>query len=201
MPHNRAEREKEVREKYHFVVFGGEYSLAHVLLSALDIFVNEGQYTADFVWSQVKGFGIDLITEMLNAGLDPTQEPMYVGKFIFENWENFQGQKIQLPNKFVPYVAARKIAAGVPPPSSNTYKWQDFMADDLVFLGKPTGEIYTCNGTNKWHVPAPEHVLTLVTMFAPLRRYGYQDFPKQPGWTDAEHQAAWNNFVNAIPDA
>jgi hypothetical protein len=57
----------------------------------------------------VKQFGIDLATALAQAGINPATEPRYFGDFVFNNWERpFPGVVVPLPNKFVPYVAARK---------------------------------------------------------------------------------------------
>lgn len=110
MPHNRPEREAQIRDQYHFVVFGGEYSLAHAALAAIDAVIDGGNLTYDFLKDELTRFGIELAISMASAKppVLPT-EPLYVGKMIFENWEEpLPGLKIALPNKFVPYVAARK---------------------------------------------------------------------------------------------
>jgi hypothetical protein len=36
MPHNRDRRERDVRTRFGFVVFGGEYSLFNAALAAID---------------------------------------------------------------------------------------------------------------------------------------------------------------------
>jgi hypothetical protein len=116
MPHNRGEREAAVRSKYGFVVFGGEYGLQHVLLAAVDAVITGGNTTFDYLKDEVKQFGIDLASSLASAGIDPTTEPLYVDKMIFENWEKIGGIKWELPNKFVPYVAAKKRSNPSPVP-------------------------------------------------------------------------------------
>ncbi|NEZ54981.1 hypothetical protein [Adonisia turfae] len=108
MPHNRAERERAVREKYEFVVFGGEYSVFNALLAAVDGIITGGNFTYAFLKNEARNFGIDLATALSQAGLNPLNETLYFDKFVFNNWEKKFGIRITLPNKFVPYVAARK---------------------------------------------------------------------------------------------
>ena len=118
MPHNRQKREAEVTSKYDFIVFGGEYSAFNALLIAIDAIITGGNTSVTYLQNEMQQFGIDLAVAMANASppVDPINETLYVGKFIFQNWEEpFPGVKVPLPNKFVPYVAARKKN---PPPST-----------------------------------------------------------------------------------
>ena len=108
MPHNRKDREREVRNRYEFVVFGGEYHLGHAVLAVIDGYYTGGQVTWATAKQELKSLFVDVAQKMIDEGLDPTSEPIYVDKFVFENWEEVLGNKIPLPNKFVPYVAARK---------------------------------------------------------------------------------------------
>lgn len=108
MPHNRKQREQSIRDKYDFVVFDGEYSAAHAALAVVDVIANGGTYTLQFIKDQLGSFGKKVATRMLQAGVNPASEPIYSGTMVFENWERVLGVKIPLPNKFVPYVAARK---------------------------------------------------------------------------------------------
>ena len=60
MPHNKPEREQEVRDKYEFVVLGGEYHYGHLLLGVADAIITGGQFTYAFLKDEVTKFGIDL---------------------------------------------------------------------------------------------------------------------------------------------
>lgn len=118
MPNSRDEREQEVRTKYSFVVTGGEYHLGHALFAVADGILTGGNFTYDFLQNEVAQFGIDLALALANAGINPLNEPLYFDKFIFENWEQpLPGVKVPLPNKFVPYVAAKRN--NLPEPPSN----------------------------------------------------------------------------------
>jgi hypothetical protein len=109
MPNNRSKREQAVHDTYNFVVFGGEYSVAHALLAVADGIITGGNFTYQFLKDEVKQFGINLAVAMANAGINPLNEALYFDKMVFENWETpVAGMKVPLPNKFVPYVAARK---------------------------------------------------------------------------------------------
>lgn len=115
MPHNCASKAKEISDQFDFVVFGGEYGLFNGALAIVDVIVTGGNCTLEYIKSEVKDFGVDVVTEMIKAGINPTSEPIYSGVKIFQNWEQpLPGVKIPLPNKFVPYIAARKKPVASP---------------------------------------------------------------------------------------
>ena len=113
MPHNRPEMERAIRRRFEFVVFGNEYNAVHGILAVIDGIATGGTFTIEFLQNELSQLGIDVATAMINAGVDPTREPIYVDIMTFNNWEQpIPGVKIPLPNKFVPYVAARKKTGG-----------------------------------------------------------------------------------------
>lgn len=110
MPHDRPVQEKRLRDTYDFIVFGGEYSIMHAALIVFDGFVTGGAVTFEFARSEAAELGIDLAEAMASA-TPPVQpsETLYGNVMTFHNWEEpFPNVKIPLPNKFVPYIAARK---------------------------------------------------------------------------------------------
>ncbi len=109
MPHNRAKREQAVRNKYDVVCVGGEYSVLQPILFTVDAIITGGNFTYEYLKQEALQFGINVATCLANAGVNPITEPLYFDKFVFENWEEpVPGVRVPLPNKFVPYVAARK---------------------------------------------------------------------------------------------
>jgi hypothetical protein len=99
-----------IDDAYAFVVYGGEYSIFNALLVAADVMIEGGNTSAQYLQEEVRLFAIDLANAMATAHppVNPASERLYFGKFIFENWEQpTPGVRIPLPNKFVPYVAAR----------------------------------------------------------------------------------------------
>ena len=124
MPHNRPERESEIRERYEFVVFDGEWSSVHAILAVIDGFYTGGSITWEVVSSEMTELFGDVATKMIEAGLDPTIEPIYVDKMIFETWEEpLHGWIVPLPNKFVPYVAARKKGGATEQDGATHSQW------------------------------------------------------------------------------
>ncbi len=102
-------RQQDVRDRFEFVVFDGEYSGVHAILAGIDAFYTGGIIMTNVVESDLKDFFGDVAQKMMAKGLDPTTEPIYVDYFIFNNWQDLPfNNKLPLPNKFVPYVAARK---------------------------------------------------------------------------------------------
>ena len=108
MGHNRPEREQEVKNKFEFVVFGGEYGVLPASLAAVDTMVFGGTTTMAWLKDELGDFGVKVATAMVEADIDPTSEPIYGDRMIFNNWHEIGGVKIPLPNKVVPYIAARK---------------------------------------------------------------------------------------------
>ena len=123
MPHNRAEKEKEIRDRYEFVVFDGEWSSAHAILAVIDAFYTGGSVTWEVVKSEMQEIFGNVSQAMIEHGLDPLNEPIYVDKMIFQNWEREFGIKLKLPNKFVPYVAARKKSDKAQPPEVESWSY------------------------------------------------------------------------------
>ena len=159
MPNNRAEREKEVRDRYDFVVCGGEYSIAHALLAVADAIITGGNFTYEFLKSEAAQFGIDLASELARAGLDPTKETLYFDYFIFENWEIISPKRriagktipevrLPLPNKFVPYIAARRKAN-----ATTTPQIARMMGGRAGVVGAGSGVLYLrrTNGNLMWY--------------------------------------------------
>jgi hypothetical protein len=110
MPHNRKKKEQEIRSRFEFVVFADtEASIFNAALGVVDAIVSGGTYTLQYIQSELGDFGIKAASEMTKAGVNPVSEPIYSDVMTFQNWEQpIPGTKIPLPNKFVPYVAARK---------------------------------------------------------------------------------------------
>jgi hypothetical protein len=119
VPHNRAKREQELRNQFSFVVFNGEYSVVHAALAVVDVISTGGTVTLTYLQEELGEFGQQVAAKMIEAGVNPVTEPLYAGVMTFQNWETpIPGWKVSLPNKFVPYVAARRIP--VPPPVEGT---------------------------------------------------------------------------------
>ncbi len=123
MPHNRAKREKEVRDQFEFVVFADtEVSAFSAALAVVDIIVTGGNYSLEYIKTELGDFGLKVVEKMIQAGVNPATEPIYSDVMIFQNWEQpIPGVKIPLPNKFVPYIAARKSKI-VTPASTGPFK-------------------------------------------------------------------------------
>jgi hypothetical protein len=142
MPHNRTKRQSEVDAKYAFVVYGHEYSITNAILAILDAIITGGVATAEYLRGEMAQFGIDLASAMARATppVNPAKETLYVGKFIFENWEEKAGVRIPLPNKFVPYVAARKRWPAKTSPETHP---KLSPKPDVTNIGhKPNGDAY-----------------------------------------------------------
>jgi hypothetical protein len=121
MPHNLAKREKEVRDQFEFVVFADtEVSAFNAALSVVDIIVTGGTYTLQYIKTELGAFGLKVAEKMIQAGVNPATEPIYSDVMTFQNWEQpIPGVKIPLPNKFVPYIAARKRKIVTPATGGN----------------------------------------------------------------------------------
>ncbi|WP_165235632.1 hypothetical protein, partial [Aquisphaera insulae] len=124
MPHNRDEVESTIKSDYDFYVPGGEYSVTHLVLAALDVYFTGGQNTAAFLKDEVEKYGIKLASAMATATppVQPT-EALIADKFVFQNWETFLGVKVPLPNKIVPYVAGRRKATPPAEPRPSILSW------------------------------------------------------------------------------
>ena len=114
MQHDRGKCEAGIRICFEVVVFADtEASIFNVALGVVDAIVSGGTYTLQYIQSELGDFGIKIANEMINAGVNPVNEPIYSDVMTFHNWEQpIKGTKIYLPNKFVPYVAARKRKVG-----------------------------------------------------------------------------------------
>ena len=133
MPHDRKEREQDIRDRFEFVVFADtEASLFNAALGIVDAIVSGGTYTLQYIQMELGDFGIKVAKAMVNAGVNPVDEPIYSDAMTFHNWEQpFPETKIPLPNKFVPYVAARKRTRDRNVGLQNTAvtKWQGWYLD------------------------------------------------------------------------
>jgi hypothetical protein len=132
MPHNRAEREQAIRNRYEFAVFDGEFSLFNGALVAIDAYVTGGTYTIEYIKDTLGDFGRDVVSKMIAAGIDPTGETIYGDVMVFQTWENpIPGVtgRIYGPNKFVPYIAARKIVRQPTDPQEDEYLVGDWTGD------------------------------------------------------------------------
>jgi hypothetical protein len=185
MPHNRQEREAKIREQYEFVVFDGEFSAFNAALIIVDLFVTGGTFSLEYIKGTLGDFGEDVVIKMVNYGLDPLTETIYGGVMEFQTWESpflpFSDQKVYGPDKYVPYIAARKKQPA-PGPFTNYQQrgletgtaLQEVGSDNsFVFMLAPNLDIYaikkTATGTNSTEV----HVLSAAS--------SYQQFSLQTG--------------------
>jgi hypothetical protein len=116
--HNRGERESEIRKKFDWVVFDGEFSAANVTAYALESYFAGGQITSSTLEECAKKMGKDVAGEMIRNGFDPKRDRMYSGLMVFNNWQDTPFGKVPLPNKWVPYVAVRRSGGGGSNPNS-----------------------------------------------------------------------------------
>ena len=111
--HNREDREAEIRAKFDWVVFDGEFSAANVAAYALESYFLGGEITQDTLKKCAEKMGRDVVGEMVKNGFDPARDRVYSGLMVFENWQDLPfNNKLPLPNKFVPYVAVRRGGGG-----------------------------------------------------------------------------------------
>jgi len=200
MPHNRQQKEDEVRQEYSFVVTGGEYSALQGAIAAADIYFTGGQITLAVLQSDLQDLGQKAITEMAAAGVNPLTEPVYAGYFTFNNWETpLPGVKIDLPNKFVPYVAARKKSPPGPIAPTDVIKNFQVAPDLPVLLRLADGTIYLFDGVEKWHVPDPDALTMVYKQFSLRPVFDENDYPSHAGQTPAQLRAAFETFVKSIP--
>lgn len=111
--HNRGKREAEIRARFDWVVFDGEFSAASVAAYALESYFLGGQITRDQLTQCAQKMGIDVARKMIENGFDPNHDVIYSGLMTFNNWQDLPfGNELALPNKFVPYVAVKRRGGG-----------------------------------------------------------------------------------------
>jgi len=104
-------------------VFDGEYSLFNAALAIADVIVDGGYCTLEYIKDNLKEFGETVASEMIAQHIDPRSEPINAAVMTFHCWETplagrpfFSDKRFYLPNKHVPYVAARTKSGTTPPP-------------------------------------------------------------------------------------
>lgn len=113
MPHNRAEVEADLRSKFLWIVFDGEYSAVSLAAIALaDVFVAGGAISQNIAQEQGAKIGINVASRMAENGFNAATDSLYGGVMTFQNWEDTIFGQFPLPNKFVPYVACRRSDGG-----------------------------------------------------------------------------------------
>lgn len=154
MPHDRAEQEQKVRDEYEFVVFDGEYGYHHLALAVVDLFVSGGTYTLEYIKQNLKQFGLEVAQSMINDGVDPTKETIYGNAMVFRNWESplkrkeehaSPSRRVYLPNKHVPYIAARRKTQPSPP-QEDGYLVGDWDGTGTSKISVRRGDFLLCQG-------------------------------------------------------
>ncbi len=115
---NRDDVEGNLRARFDWIVFGGEYNAVEVVAVGLvDGFVTGGAITEELAKEEAKKFGVGLAEELTRHGFNPATDTLYGGVMTFQNWQDLPfHNRLPLPNKFVPYVGCKRRRAPPPPP-------------------------------------------------------------------------------------
>lgn len=109
----RDDKEQEIRDRYDWVIFGGEYGAFPALAIGLDATFFGGQMSIDFAKSEAQKFGVDLAKELAKQS---RKGPITGGVMRFTMWEKPLGVKVNIGDKFVPYIGVLKPDTEAPPP-------------------------------------------------------------------------------------
>ncbi|MCI0429009.1 MAG: hypothetical protein L0210_00495 [Rhodospirillales bacterium] len=100
-----------MRDRFGFCAFGSENSVSNShLLMELDSLIAAEKRPLERMQQVLAPLGIDPSAALtrVRPPVNPRREPIYVGKIVFENWEQPTPDfRVALPNVFVPYLAAR----------------------------------------------------------------------------------------------
>jgi hypothetical protein len=115
---NRDDVERNLRARFDWIVFGGEYNAVEVVAVGLvDGFVIGGAITEELAKEEAKKFGVGLAEELTRNGFNPATDTLYGGVMTFQNWQDLPfHNRLPLPNKFVPYVGCKRRSLPPPPP-------------------------------------------------------------------------------------
>ncbi len=104
--HSRSDKEKAVRERFEWVVFGGEYHPWQLVPIGLDAaFTSGGLLSEEFAKNEAKKLGIDFAARLVS---ESKKSPIASGIMSFTMWESPFGQRINLGDKYVPYIGVLK---------------------------------------------------------------------------------------------
>lgn len=111
--HNREDKEQEVRDRFEWVVFGGEYHPWQLAPAAVDVIFGGGELTKDFAIAESKKFSINFAEELATRD---QKAPIAGGIMSFTMWEKPLGVKVNIGDKYVPYMGVLKKDKSVPKP-------------------------------------------------------------------------------------
>lgn len=129
--HNRDEQERAIRDRYDWVVFDGEFSGANVAAYALESYFAGGEITKETLQECGRKMGKDVVAEMARHGFTPDRDRIYSGLMMFNNWQDTPLGEIPLPNKWVPYVAVRRVGGDSGPTPNPDAANPNYMPDSV----------------------------------------------------------------------
>jgi len=179
MPHNRAGHEQEIKNRYGFVVFDGQFSVFNAALIGMDVFVTGGTASLQYIKQTFGHFGQDVATEMIKARIDPTRETIYGNVMTFQTWDSpflpVSDRKVYYPDTYVPYIAARKKPPPPDTPPHVAYQQRGLQTgtalgevgsdNRFVFLMAPNRDIYAILKNETGSHTTEVHVLTAASNY------------------------------------
>lgn len=149
---NREDREREIREQFEWVEFGGEYHPWQLVAAGLDTtFGSGGQITEHFTEKQAK----ELMAKVAKRIADESKKsPIASGIMSFTTWETPLGTRVNLGDQYVPYVGVLKTggkAEFVKPPKPQPRGYQAFRTGiDQASQGKSDFPGLTSSIESQW---------------------------------------------------